>query len=299
MAQRRRTLGLSASRCALKPAPFRYERAQDLGHALDLLADHGDEAVPLAGGQSLLPMLNLRLVRPAVVVDLNHVAGLDVIAPLPGGGLSVGARVRHRALDRDALVQLRAPLLARAAPWIAHPAIRHRGTFGGSLALGDPAAEWPACAIALEATLVLASRARGERRVPAAAFFRGLYDSDREPDELLLACELPPPAPGARIAFAEVARRHGDYAAAGIAMIASGTPGRDARVSVALFGVGDTPVRASAAAAVLAEAGDIDAAAQALIGEIEPRADLWYSAQAKRYLAMQLLRDAWREIGHG
>lgn len=283
----------------MKPAPFRYERAQDLGHALDLLAEHGDEALPLAGGQSLMPMLNLRLVRPAVVVDLNRVADLGTIAPLPGGGVSVGALVRHRALERDPLVSVRAPLLARAAPWIAHPAIRHRGTVGGSLALGDPAAEWPACALALEGTLVLASRARGERRVPAAAFFRGLYESDREPDELLLACELPAPVPGARIAFAEVARRQGDYAAAGIAMIASGTPGRDARVSLALFGVGDTPVRASRASAALAQGGDIDAAVQALAAEIEPRADLWYSAQAKRYLATQLLRDAWREIEHG
>ena len=280
----------------MKPAAFRYERAHDLEHALELLAEHGDEALPLAGGQSLLPMLNLRLVRPAVLVDLNRIAGLGDIRATAAGGLFIGAVVRHRLLETDPAVRTHAPLFAQAAPWIAHPAIRHRGTFGGSLALGDPAAEWPACVLALEGTLVLASRERGERRVAASDFFRGLYDCDRESDELLVGCEIPACATGSRTAFAEVARRHGDYAAVGLAIVARGRPGRDARVRVALLGAGDTPCLAPSAAAVLAEGGDIEAAASALAAEIEPRADLWYSAQAKRHLAAHLLREAWQGV---
>lgn len=280
----------------MKPAPFRYERAHDLQHALELLAEHGDDALPLAGGQSLLPMLNLRLVRPAVVVDLNRIEGLGDIRTAASGGLAIGARVRHRLLATDPAVRAHAPLLAQAAPWIAHPAIRHRGTFGGSLALADPAAEWPACVLALEGTLVLASRARGERRVAAADFFRGLYDCDREPDELLVGCEVPARAADSRSAFAEVARRHGDYAAVGLAIVARGMPGRGAQVRVALLGAGDTPCVARAAATILAEGGDIEAAARALVAEIEPRGDLWYSAQAKRHLAAHLLRDTWRAV---
>jgi len=278
----------------MKPAPFRYERAQDLGHALELLAEHGDEAVPLAGGQSLLPMLSLRLVRPAVVVDLNRIGDLDTIVPQPCGGLLIGAGVRHRALERDLVVRERAPLLAQAAPWIAHPAIRHRGTLGGSLALADPAAEWPACALALGATLVLASRARGERRVPAERFFRGLYDCDRAPDELLIGCEVPARATGTRTAFSEVARRHGDYAVAGAALVLDGVPGCGARARLALLGVGDTPLLATSAAQALAAGAGIEAAVEALRAEIAPRADLWHSVQAKHHLVAHLLRDLWR-----
>ena len=282
----------------MKPAPFAYVRAESFEHALDVLAEHGDDALVLAGGQSLVPMLNLRLVQPAVVLDINALHALSTIDTHAEGGLRLGALVRHRDIAIHPVIAKRAPLLRAAAPWIAHPAGRHRGTLGGSLALGDPAAEWPACAVALDATIRLASRAGGERCVAAGAFFQGLYQSDRRADELLVGCEFPQASDDSVFFFRELARRHGDYASVGLAVSARGRPGAWQALRLVFFGVGDTPISATACSAALI-AGDALADAQArLEAELEPRADLWFSAAAKRHLAVQLLRDAWRALGN-
>ncbi|WP_270939164.1 FAD binding domain-containing protein, partial [Falsiroseomonas oryzae] len=198
----------------MTPARFAYARPTKLSEALAILAQE-PEAAPLAGGQSLVPMLAMRVARPALLLDLNRLPDLDGIE-LVDGVLRIGALARHAAVLASPLVGQAAPLLHVALPEVAHPAIRNRGTLGGSVALADPAAELPACMVALDATIVLGSQA-GERRVPAHAFFRGLYETDRRPDELLLRVEIPR-APGWTPWFAEVARRRGDYALAGLAM---------------------------------------------------------------------------------
>jgi carbon-monoxide dehydrogenase medium subunit len=282
----------------MKPAPFVYVRAASVEHALEVLAEHGDDALVLAGGQSLVPMLNLRLVQPTVVLDINALNGLAVIEPHAAGGLQVGALVRHREIAADPMVAARAPLLRAAAPWIAHPAVRHRGTLGGSLALGDPAAEWPACAVALDATIRLASRTGGERCVAAESFFHGLYRSDRRGDELLVGCDFAQASPDSVFSFRELARRHGDYAAVGLAVSACGRPGAWRTLRLVFFGIGDTPVTATACAEALAAGAGLAEARAQLEAELEPRADLWFSAQAKRHLAVHLLREAWRDLGH-
>jgi len=283
----------------MKPAPFSYVRAASLAHALDVLAEHGDDALVLAGGQSLVPMLNLRLVQPAVVLDINALHDLATIATDPvDDRLRLGALVRHRDIASHPMIAARAPLLHDAAPWIAHPAVRHRGTLGGSLALGDPAAEWPACAVALDAAIRLASRSGGERSVPAAAFFQGLYQSERRADELLVGCDFAPAADDAVFSFRELARRHGDYAAVGLALSACGRPGAWRDLRLVFFGVGDTPVQATACAGALAAGAGFAEAQVQLEDELDPRADLWFSAQAKRHLAVHLLREAWRDLGN-
>ena len=208
----------------MKPPPFEYVAAHDLDEALGALAEPSLETRPLAGGQSLVPMLNFRLAAPERLVDLNGIEALARIEETEEGGLCLGAMVRHRQLERDPLVARRAPLLAEAAPFIAHPQIRSRGTVGGSVAHADPAAELPAVLLTLGARVRIARRSRGgergsrvERTLDLADFFLGPFFSALEPDELLTAIEVPPPAPGEGTAFDEVARRRGDYALAGVA----------------------------------------------------------------------------------
>ena len=202
----------------MKPAPFEYERPESLGEALHLLARHGDEGKILAGGQSLIPVMNFRLAQPAVLIDVNRLGELDFVRAGDDGGLRIGALVRQARLEREALVAERAPLLAEAVPWVAHPQIRNRGTVGGSIAHADPAAELPAVMVALDARFRLA-RESGERWVSAAEFFGGLFATALAPEELLVEIALPawPARHGA--CFSEVARRHGDYAMAGVAAV--------------------------------------------------------------------------------
>ena len=194
----------------MKAPAFDYVRAASLPQVFDLLRQHGDDARLLAGGQTLVATLNMRLSEPALLIDIGNLAALRGIS-LTGGLLRIGALSSHAEIEVSALVAQHAPLLAQAAPHIAHAAIRNRGTLGGSLAYADPAAEWPACILALDATVVLAS-ARGERRLPARGFFTGLYATAMAADELITAVELPVLADAERQAFDELARRHGDYA---------------------------------------------------------------------------------------
>lgn len=282
----------------MKSPAFDYVRAESPQHACELLARHGDDARVLAGGQTLLATLNLRLSQPGVLIDIGALSTLRGIT-VDGGVMRIGALTRHVEVEESPLVARHAPLLAQAAPHIAHRAIRNLGTFGGALAYADPAAEWPACVLALEGTMVIGGTG-GERRVAAADFFRGIYTTAMEPGELLLACELPCAAVGERQHFDELARRHGDYAVAGLAARARPGAGGLADVRLVFLSLGDRPVRAPATEAVLA-GGPLDDARlaeadAALRAELDPFADLTHSAAAKTQLAATLMRRAARAL---
>ncbi len=259
----------------MRPAPFEYFAPRTVEDALDLLACHGGDAKLLAGGQSLVPMMNMRLVRPGVVVDLNRVAALGGVRE-DARGLRLGALVRQHALERDARIAAAAPLLAEAAPLIGHLQTRARGTVGGSLVHADPAAELPACMIALDAVFHLRS-ARAQRACHAQDFFRGLLATALEPDEMLAEIEVPgPPAPRTGHGFAEVARRHGDFALAGAcAVLTLDAAGVCRHARLVVFGVGDGPHLARATA-----------------GEIDARGDLHATAEYRRRVAAGLAARA-------
>jgi carbon-monoxide dehydrogenase medium subunit len=239
----------------------------------------------LAGGQSLLASLNLRLSAPSLLVDITALPGLSNMR-VADGALHIGALVTHRAIEQSELVAKHVPLLAQAAPHIAHVAIRNAGTLGGSLALADPAAEWPACCLALDARIVLAS-AKGERRVAAGEFFKGLYTTALAPGEIVAAAEFPLPGSQARSAFLELVRRRGDYAIVGLAAQRNG-----AGLRLAFFGVGATPVLAKNAAA----APSLEKALEALPKDLDPPADLYHSAATKLHLAKVLLSRTWNTL---
>jgi aerobic carbon-monoxide dehydrogenase medium subunit len=274
----------------MKPARFEYRRMGTLDELLDALRHHGEEARILAGGQSLMPMLNMRLARPAHLLDINPINALAGWRE-EKDRVVCGALVRHRTLEYDAGLAASVPLLARAAPSIAHPAVRNRGSLGGSLALADPAAELPAVALCLGAEITLLS-VRGERRVAAAEFFQGAMTTSATPEEALAAVSFPAAQPDERFAFLEVTRRHGDFALAGVAARARG-----GAVTLAFFGVGPRPQLAPKAAALVAAnapAGDIKAA---LAAEIEFSGDDLYPASYRLELAAVLARRAGVELG--
>jgi carbon-monoxide dehydrogenase medium subunit len=278
----------------MKPPVFGYHRPASLPEALALLGAHAG-AKPLAGGQSLIPAMNFRLAAPAALVDLNQLGELSGIAESADGGLAIGAMTRHSAVERSPLVGARAPLLSLAMPFIAHSQIRSRGTLGGSLAHADPAAELPAVMVALDARLVLES-SRGSRVVPAPEFFTGLFATALEPGELITRIEIPPPLPLSGAAFLEMARRQGDYALVGVAVLVTLEAGRVSGARIVLFSVGEGPVRAGAAErALIGSAGDpaaIRAAAEAVQRDIDPPADIHASAAYRRQLATVLTRRA-------
>jgi CO/xanthine dehydrogenase FAD-binding subunit len=278
----------------VRPAPFDYVAPRTVEEALDLLARHGDEAKLLAGGQSLVPMMNMRLVRPAIVVDLNRVAALGALRE-DAGGLRLGALVRQHALERDGRVAHGAPLLAEAAPLIGHLQTRARGTIGGSLVHADPAAELPACMIALDAVFHLRS-ARAARTCRAGDFFRGLLTTALEPDELLAEIELPASAPRTGHGFAEVARRHGDFALAGACAVLALDAGGVCRAArLVIFGAGDRPHLVRAGAALIGErpaAARLAEVGRAGAGEIDARDDLHATAAYRRHVAAGLAARA-------
>jgi carbon-monoxide dehydrogenase medium subunit len=281
----------------VKPAPFAYVSAASLDQVFDLLMQHGDEARLLAGGQSLIATLNLRLSAPALLIDIN---GLDELAGIgvDDGGLRIGALTRQRTVEESDEVARHAPLLKMAMPHIGHPAIRNRGTIGGSIALADPAAELPACAVALGAKIELRGP-EGLRRVEAAHFFHGLYATDLRPGEVVTAVTIPTCA-GYRGAIYELARRHGDYAMVGLAAHArvDGRTLGDARL--VFFGVGAKPVRAHGAGTALegraVDDSAIAAAKAALAGDLEPIGDLHASAATKLHLAGVLTGRVLRQL---
>lgn len=284
----------------MKPAPFEYEAPASLETALDLLARHGADAKILAGGQSLIPVMNFRLAEPALLIDINRVAELDFLRREEDGTLRIGALTRQRRLERDPLVAEAAPLLHEAVPFIAHPQIRNRGTFGGSLAHADPAAELPALSVALDARLRL-RRAGGDRWVDAADFFKGLFTTALEPEEILAEAAIPPTPPRTGWAFLEIARRHGDYAQAGIAArVTLDETGRCREARLVYLSAGDAPVQARDAARLLAgqelsEAAIEAAAEKASRDEIHPPGDVHSGPEFKRHLARVLTRRALRK----
>jgi aerobic carbon-monoxide dehydrogenase medium subunit len=221
----------------MKARSFRYIKPASLRDACRILADGGGDAVPVAGGQSLLAGLNMRLSAPKLLVDIGDLKELTGQSHA-GGLVRLGALTPHRELLGSELIRTRLPLLAKAAPHIGHVAIRNRGTLGGSLAYADPAAELPACAVALDATLVLGSQA-GEREVKAEDFFKGLFETDLRLGELIVAVQFPVPDAKTSVGFAELSRRHGDFALAGLAMLAGVERGRIAKARVVYFGCAD------------------------------------------------------------
>jgi carbon-monoxide dehydrogenase medium subunit len=282
----------------VKAPSFAYAKPRSLEEAFALLERHGDDAKLLAGGQTLLATLNMRLSSPALLIDITGLPALAGIA-VKGKVLRIGALTKHREIERSPEVAQHAPLLAQAAPHIAHVAIRNVGTLGGSLAHGDPAAEWPACCVALDAEIVLASKA-GERRVKAREFYRGLFETALGVDELITAVEFPMLGAGYRSAFLELARRHGDYAIVGVAAVAKAGGGALADVRLVFVGAGPTPILArSAMAAVEGRrlAPDVIAAAQAALSkELAPTGDLNGSPATKLHLARVLCGRALAQL---
>jgi aerobic carbon-monoxide dehydrogenase medium subunit len=276
----------------MKPAPFAYARARSVAHAIDLLAQ--DDARLLAGGQSLIATLNMRLSHPALLVDINGVDGLDRIT-VKNGHLELGALVRYAQAERSAELARLAPLIALALPHIGHPAIRNRGTIGGSLAFADPAAELPACVVALGGELDI-SGPHGQRTVAADEFFRGLFETALTPRDVLTAIRVPAADADTRVGFAEFARRHGDYAMVGLAACARADGRRLGGLRLVFFGVGPTPVRARHAERPLAE-GDVEAAVRAVTQDLDPPADVHASPAVKTHLAGVLLRRVARQLG--
>ena len=276
----------------MKPAPFAYVRPESLEDAIAVLDEHGEDARVLAGGQSLMATLNMRLSAPAVLVDIGCVPCLARIEKV-NGGLRIGAMTRHAEVEASDLVRSHAPLIASAMPHIAHPAVRNRGTFGGSIAFADPAAELPACAVALGARMTIAGKG-GARAVDADAFFRGLYETALEPGEVLAAIEVPGIGAGWKSGFMELARRHGDYAIIGLAAHVEMEDGRFSRGRLVFFGAGERPVSAVRSAALLEGERWSDALgdriADALREELDPFEDLNADAAMRRHLAGVLAR---------
>jgi len=278
----------------MKPAPFEYFRPRSLDEALALLARHGGDAKPLAGGQSLIPAMNFRLATPSVLVDLNGIRELSYITDGPGE-VRIGGMTRQRMIERSAVVSERAPLVAETMPHIAHPAIRNRGTIAGSLAHADPAAELPAVMLALKATLVVTST-EGTREVGADDFFVGLFSTAVQPGELLTEIRIQRPAARTGFAFQEISRRRGDFALVGAAAaVQLDEQGRCAEARVALLSVGDRPMLAEQAANALTgqrpSVESIRAAADAAATrDIDPPSDIHASARYRRQLTSVLTR---------
>ena len=289
----------------MKPPAFKYVAAGTVEEATAQLAEYGGDARPIAGGQSLVPMMNFRLVSPAVLVDIRGIAPPDAIEEADGH-VRIGALTRHRALEISPLIRDRFPVLSAAMVHVAHLAIRNRGTIGGSLCHADPAAELPAMAVLLDARIHVARR-NGERIVEAGAFFEGALWTALEDGEIVTQIDIPLLPPGTGWGFHEFARRHGDFGLAGAAVTATGSAGRATEVRIALLGVGETPVRAPAAEALLTGTGfEPDAVAAAIDAQrnaVDPDHDLHASADYRRHLAGVLaeraLGDAWARAGGG
>jgi aerobic carbon-monoxide dehydrogenase medium subunit len=275
----------------LKPAPFAYAKAQSLEHAIALLNEHEGARV-LAGGQSLMATLNMRLDAPPLLVDINALPGLGNISRR-NGAIEIGALVRQSCAERSADIAEHAPLIARALPHIGHRAIRNRGTLGGSIAFADPAAELPACIVALGGEIEITGP-QGMRTVAADEFFKDLFETALGPADVLTAIRLPTATRETRVGFLEFARRHGDYALAGLAAAARAEGAGLAEVRLAFFGVGSIPVRARGAEAALAgttlSKDRVEEAVTALAADLAPSDDVQASGAVKKHLASVLLR---------
>lgn len=283
----------------MKPPPFEYRAPKTMNEALALLARHGYDAKVLAGGQSLVPLLNFRLARPAVIVDINAVEGLDRIADDESAKeVSIGALVRLTDAERSDVVARRCPLLVEALRHVGHRTIRNRGTVGGSLAHADPAAELPLVLRALDGR-VRAASPRGEREVAAADLFVGYLQTALAPDEILVEARFPWTGPGARWSFVEFSRRSGDFALAAACVVLSLGPAGVVAARIAVAGGGPVPIRASEAEAVLVRGGEHAArdAAERAAAACEVEGDIHASAEYRRELIATLVRRAIGAVG--
>jgi len=280
----------------MKLPPFDYEAPRTVSEAVELLAEHQDEASVLAGGQSLIPLLALRLAYPAVLVDINGIAELSGISATDGW-VAIGAMTREYVAEESEIVAGTVPLLAAALPLIGHEAIRSRGTIGGSMAHADPAAELPAVARALDAEFVVRGQS-GERVVPAAEWFEGYLMTSRRPDELLVEVRFPAAGPGTGVSFQEVARRHGDFAIVGLAASLTLSEGVISDARLAFAGVSDVPVRAVDAEDLLVgEAPSAELfgeAARRATDDLDPPGDLHGSSDYRKKVAATLVRRGLR-----
>jgi carbon-monoxide dehydrogenase medium subunit len=273
----------------VKPVAFEYVAPTSLDEAVAALAEHGEDAKVLAGGQSLIPLLSLRLARPTALVDLN---GVDELQHLTiNGSVRVGAMTRHRHVEHAAEIAASAPLLAAAVPYIGHAAIRTRGTIGGSLAHADPAAELPAVAVALDATFAVRSL-RGTRTITARDFFDGYFTTTLAPDEVLTEITFPVAPPGTKVSVQEMARRHGDFAM--VAVVAQQDPDGDTRL--ALVNVADKPYRATEAEAAARAGADVEEIADLATRDLEPSTDLHATSAYRKHVARVLVRRALIEL---
>jgi len=281
----------------MKPRPFKYVRPDSVQAALEILAEYGDEARVLAGGQSLMPLLSMRLAQPGVLVDINAIQELDYIQPTDDG-IAIGALARQRRLEDDPLIKERVPVLSSAAQWISHPQIRNRGTIVGSIAHGDPSAELPAAALALEATLTIKSL-KGTRTLPATGFYLGYYMTNLEPDELVAEVSFPALAPATGWSVQEVSRRHGDFALAGVVALLTLDGPRIRTARLAYYGLGSAPLRADEVESALADQAPSAELFEraALLGSaaLSPDDDIHASADYRRALAAEVTRRALRE----
>jgi len=280
----------------MKLPPVEYEAPTTVAEAVDLLAEHTDEASVLAGGQSLIPLLALRLAHPAVLIDINGIDELSGVSAT-NGWVAIGATTREYVAEESGTLADAVPLLAAALPLIGHEAIRNRGTIGGSLAHADPAAELPAVARALDAEFVVRGQS-GERIIPAAGWFEGYLTTSRGPDELLVEVRFPAAGPGTGISFQEVARRHGDFAIVGLAASLTLTGGTISDARLAFAGMSDVPVRAGGPEDLLVgeapSAELFDEAARRATDDMDPPADLHGSSDYRKKVAAALVRRGLR-----
>lgn len=279
----------------MKPAPFDYLAPATLDEALEILVQRGDEAKVLAGGQSLVPLLNLRLARPALLVDLNRLSDLAYVRP-DDGVVRIGALTRQRAVERSAAIGERVPLLAAAIAYIGHPSIRNRGTVGGSLAHADPVSELPCVALALEAEIVARGQ-KAERRIPAEGFFQSVFTTVLEPNEILTEVRVPALPPRTGWGFEELARRHGDFGIIAVAALLTLKPdGAIERARLSYAGAADRPLRAQRAEAALTghqpSTATFEEAARLAAGELDPPTDLHATAAYRRTVAVVLTKRA-------
>ena len=281
----------------MKPSPFLYHRPTTVDEALEVLAEVGSEGKVLAGGQSLVPLMSMRLAAPAHLVDINRIGGLDSIQT-DSGGVHVGAIARHADVEHDQAAYVAVPLLRQALMQVAHPTIRNRGTTVGSLAHADPSGEMTAVLVLLEGTVTLLRRG-GERTVDAGEFFVGPLESAVEPDELAVEAFFPRPAPGSGTAWTEVSRRHGDYAVCGVGAVVTVDDGQRVKAArVGLISVGPTPVVVDVSQAVVGQPHDaIDAggAGRLVMAAVDPDPDIHASADYRRHLAGTLTERAVRD----
>ena len=281
----------------MKAPPFSYIRPETVDGVIECLQQYGDDAAVLAGGQSLMASLNMRLSAPGVLVDINNVNSLSEIT-LHSNHLRIGAMTRQVEVEQSSLVAEHAPLISMAMPYIAHPAVRNRGTIGGSIAFADPAAELPACIVALQADLIVQG-SKGERKIPATNFFNGLYETALASDEVLIAIELPAAADQQKFAFRELARRHGDYAIIGVCACTEWSEKTLSETRLVYFNVGDQPVLAAQTGSALTgvlSAESLESAVEHLAEDLDPLSDLNADPSMRLHLAKVLTRRVFEEL---